>query len=71
MVHVSIGNHTGAEEGMFIGRLKDSPEDLVLVEGNQMVETWEGYCAPTERGFPAEGQRWRREYLKQKPGSLI
>lgn len=71
MVFVSLGNHTGAGEGMFIGRLKDSPEDLVLVSGKQMVETWEGYCAPTGGGYPADGQSWRREYLRRNPGSLV
>ncbi len=71
IVFVSLGNHTGAGEGMFVGRLKGSPDDLVLVVGTQMTETWEGYCAPTGRGFPDEAQSWWREYLKRKPGSLL
>ena len=61
VVFVSLGNHTGAGEAMFIGRLKDSPEDLVLVSGSQMVETWEGSCAPLGGGRSAEAQSWRRE----------
>ena len=53
---------TTAGEGMFIGRVKTSPDDLVLVIGKQMVEMWDNYCTPTKRGFPAEGESWRRGY---------
>lgn len=70
IVFFSTSNHTVAGEGMFIGRLKASPDDLVLVIGQQMVEMAAEYCSPTRRGFPAEGASWRRAYLKARPGSL-
>jgi hypothetical protein len=41
---------------MFIGRLKASPEDLVLVSGKQMFEMWEKYYTPMQRGLPADGE---------------
>jgi hypothetical protein len=70
LVFFSTSNNTVAGEGMFIGRLKDSPEDLVLVIGQQVVEMWEKYCTPLRRGFPAEGRAWRAAYQKAKPGAL-
>jgi hypothetical protein len=70
IVFFSTSNNTVAGEAIFIGRLKASPEDLVLVNGKQMFEMWEKYCTPMPRGFPAEGESWRREYLKLHPGSL-
>jgi hypothetical protein len=70
VVFFSTSNNTVAGEGMFIGRLKASPDDLVLVIGKQMVEMAKEYCTPTRRGFPAEGQSWRQVYLKKNPGSL-
>jgi hypothetical protein len=71
IVFFSSSNHTVAGEGMFIGRLKDSPDDLVLVIGKQILEMAAEHCTPTRGGFPAEGASWRRAYLKQHPGSLV
>lgn len=71
VIFYSVGNHTGAGEVMFLGRLKASPENLAVVDGKQMYEIWEGYCTPAGRSFPAEGASWRRAYLKSKPGALI
>lgn len=62
---------TTAGEAMFIGRLKDSPDDVAVVIGKQMTEMAAEYCTPTRRGFPAEGASWRRAYLKKNPGSLL
>lgn len=70
IVFFSTGNDTVAGEGMFIGQLKNSRDDLVLVIGKQMVEIAAEHCTPTRGGFPAEGASWRRAYLKQHPGSL-
>jgi hypothetical protein len=70
IVFFSTSNNTVAGEAMFIGRLKASPEDFVLVSGKQMFEMWEKYCTPTRRGFPAEGESWRRLFLKKRPDSL-
>ena len=60
-----------AGEGMFIGRLKASPDVLVLIVGKIAVETLEAECAPAGRGFPAEGASWRHAYLKALPNALI
>ena len=59
-----------AGEGMFVGRLKASPNVLELIVGKQAVETLETECAPAGGGVPAEGASWRRAYLKERPGSL-
>ena len=69
IVFFTLPGSTG--EGMFIGRLRASPADLVLVIGKQVVELADMYCTPTKRGLPAEGESWRRDYLKQRPGSLV
>jgi hypothetical protein len=71
IVFFSTSNNTVAGEAMFIGRSKASPDDLVLVSGKQVFEMWETYCTPMKRGLPAEGESWRRQYLKQNPGSLL
>jgi hypothetical protein len=71
IVFFSTSNHTVAGEVMYLGQRKDSPGDLVLVIGKQVVEMAAEYCTPTRRGFPAEGESWRRAYLKQRPGSLV
>jgi hypothetical protein len=55
---------------MVIGRLKASPDDLVLVIGKQLVEMAADYCTPPRREFPTEGASWRRSYLMQHPGTL-
>ena len=55
-VFFSSGNHPVAGEGMFIGRLKASPDVLVLIVGKQAVETLENECAPTGGGFRTEGE---------------
>jgi hypothetical protein len=70
IVFVRMGESAG--EGMFIGRLKVGPEILVLmINGKSDIEALETNCAPTGRGFPAEGQSHRRKYLKDHPGTLI
>jgi len=71
VIFYSVGNDTVAGEVMFLGRLKESPDILAVVDGKQLYEIADDYSSPTGRAFPAEGQGWRREYLKQKPGSLI
>jgi len=53
IVFFSTSNNTVAGEGMFIGRVKASPDDLVLVIGKQVVEMAADYCTPTRRGFRA------------------
>jgi hypothetical protein len=70
IVFFSAGSETVAGEGMFIGQLKSSPDSLVLVIGNEIVEVAAEHCTPTRGGFPIEGASWRRGYLKQHPGSL-
>jgi hypothetical protein len=60
IVFFATSNNTVACEGMFIGRVKASPDDLVLVIGKQVVEMAAEYCTPTKRGLPAEGESWRR-----------
>lgn len=62
--------HDSGGEGMFIGRLKAHPDVLVLNVGKLFVEHDADCCSPTGRGFPAEGESWRRAYLKQYPGGL-
>jgi hypothetical protein len=69
-VFFSSGNHTVAGNGIFIGRLKASPDVLVLIVGKHAVETLETECAPASGGLPAEAGSWRRAYLKERPGSL-
>jgi hypothetical protein len=71
IVFFSTGNYTVAGEGMFIGQLNNSPDDLVLVIGKQIAEVAAEHCMLTRGGFPAEGASWRRAYLKQKPGALV
>jgi hypothetical protein len=44
IVFFSTGNYTVAGEGMFIGQLKNSPDDLVLVIGKQIVEVAAEHC---------------------------
>jgi hypothetical protein len=69
-VFFSNSNGTVAGEGMFIGRLKASPDLLMLIVGKHAVEMSETECAPAGGGLPAEGGSWRRAYLKERPGSL-
>lgn len=67
-VHFVLGTTAGV--GTFIGRLKQTPDVLVIVLGAQPVEIDAADCTPMAGGRPAEAESWRRSYLKQHPGSL-
>ena len=67
VVFFSTSNNTIAGEGLYVGKLKGSPDVLVLVIGKQFVETLEKECAPTGPARAAEGAS---AYLKEHPGTL-
>jgi hypothetical protein len=62
--------HDSGGEGMFIGRLKAHPDVLVLLVGKLFVEHDAECCSKMQGGYPAEGESWRRKYLKENLGAL-